>query len=72
MGHHVETPRVERKEISGERKQKLLEGCSLEKVADEIDPPHVLTGAQSSVHDEGKHFIRPLGQIYIKPMRCGA
>jgi len=42
MGHHVEIPRVERKETSGERKQKLLEGCSLEKVADEIDPSHGL------------------------------
>jgi len=38
MARHVEMPLAGKREIEEERKQRLLAGCSLEKVADEIDP----------------------------------
>jgi hypothetical protein len=46
MVHHAAMPRAERLEIDGERRQRLSAGCFLEKVADEIDPSHVLIGVR--------------------------
>lgn len=35
-------PLAGKRETEGERRQRLLAGCFLEKVADEIDPSHAL------------------------------
>jgi hypothetical protein len=51
MDHRVEMPRTERRETDGERRQRRSGGCSLEKVADEMDPLYLLIGVRSTMKE---------------------
>ena len=65
-------PLAGKRETEGERRQRLLAGCFLEKVADEIDPSHPLIVVRLIMKTFYNASGADLYRKIEKPMRWGA